>query len=207
MTIVVLASVTIVLGGVLAVSSAASLARGQSEGEPLTPEERRRAWWNVLSGALVAAGSVALLMTQLSSDKFWHRAEFAVAVVTIASVLVTWRDHRVKVSLLFRKPTKEIPGPRPGPELPLPAAGASGRQMAEWVDRKRFSTTRLRSGYDEEEVDLLLDKISGTFLGTASVPVRRWEVTTAHFTRTRTRPGYNEQEVDTFLADVGLRLT
>ena|SRR5450432_1261439 len=93
-----------------------------------------------------------------------------------------------------------------GPELPLPGAGASARQIAEWVDRKQFSTTRLRSGYDEEDVDILLDKIRDTFLGKEPAPVTQQEVRSAHFTRTHLRPGYAEEEVDTFLADVGRRL-
>jgi DivIVA domain-containing protein len=51
------------------------------------------------------------------------------------------------------------------PELPWPAEGASAEAEAEWVDRKIFSTTRLRPGYDEEEVDVFLDAIRDTFLG------------------------------------------
>jgi DivIVA domain-containing protein len=42
--------------------------------------------------------------------------------------------------------------------LPLPAEGASAGELAEWVDGKIFSTTRLRPGYVEEDVDAFLQQ-------------------------------------------------
>jgi hypothetical protein len=34
-----------------------------------------------------------------------------------------------------------------------PDSEADGAMLAEWVEARKFSTTRLRPGYDQEEVD------------------------------------------------------
>jgi DivIVA domain-containing protein len=85
---------------------------------------------------------------------------------------------------------------------PRSAGSARAEELAEWIDRKRFSTIRLRPGYDEEEVDLLLDGIRDTFLGARQPPVTPDEVANARFTTTRLRPGYVDTEVDAFLHEV-----
>jgi DivIVA domain-containing protein len=74
--------------------------------------------------------------------------------------------------------------------------------LAQWVEQKQFSTTRLRPGYDEREVDLFLDEIRDTFLGTRNPPLTPREVEKARFSTTRLRPGYDEEEVDIFLDEV-----
>ena len=84
---------------------------------------------------------------------------------------------------------------------------ARAEDLAEWIDRKVFSTTRLRPGYDEEEVDALLDDIRDTFLGTRQTPVTPDEVASTRFSRTRVRPGYVDAEVDAFLGELQVKLT
>ncbi len=68
------------------------------------------------------------------------------------------------------------------------------------------ATARLRPGYDEEEVDVVLDAIHDTFFGVAKTCLTPDEVRNVRFTRTRLRPGYDEADVDTFLEYVGTRL-
>jgi DivIVA domain-containing protein len=208
--IIVLASAAIVLGTVGAALPAARLARGGTDGQPLTPDKRRKAWQSVLSSGLLVVTALCQLMALLTSSEFWQRAELGAATVLILYTVATWFGAARTEGLLGGAPVATGPGVPPewpgGPELPAPAAGASARQMAEWVHRKHFSTTRLRPGYDQEEVDDLLDKIRDTFLGAELVPVTPREIGNAHFTRTHLRPGYSEEEVDTFLAAVGTRL-
>jgi len=70
----------------------------------------------------------------------------------------------------------------------------------------RFSTTRLRPGYDMEEVDAFLDAVRDTFLGVRQPPLTAEEIRAKQFATTRLRPGYDEEEVDAFLQDVEARL-
>jgi DivIVA domain-containing protein len=209
--VIVLAGAVVAMGITGATFSAVILVRGRTDGRPLAPDERRKSWQYVLSSALLAALALSEIMTLLSPSEFWPRAEIGAAIVLILYTVATWYGAARAEGLLGEAAAastdRGVPPEWPrGPELPQPAAGASGRQIAEWVHRKQFSTTRLRSGYDEEEVDILLDKVRDALLGTGPVPVTLQEVTSARFTRTHLRPGYVEEEVDAFLADVGLRL-
>ena len=70
----------------------------------------------------------------------------------------------------------------------------------------RFSTTRLRPGYDMGQVDAFLEAVRDTFLGVRHPPLTADEVRAKQFAVTRLRPGYDEQEVDAFLEDVEARL-
>jgi DivIVA domain-containing protein len=99
------------------------------------------------------------------------------------------------------------------------------------LQNEMFSTTPLRPGYDQEEVDTFLDQVTGELeqlireadeLRTAleevlrtgtepvisvSAPARASSPTLAdvrnvQFSTTRLRPGYDEREVDTFLDEV-----
>lgn len=70
----------------------------------------------------------------------------------------------------------------------------------------RFSTTRLRPGYDMEEVDGFLDAVHDTFLGVRQPPLTAEEIRAKRFAVTLLRLGYDEQEVDAFLEDVEARL-
>lgn len=68
------------------------------------------------------------------------------------------------------------------------------------------STTRLRPGYDMEEVNGFLDAVHDTFLGVRQPPLTAEEIRAKRFAVTLLRLGYDEQEVDAFLEDVEARL-
>ena len=89
------------------------------------------------------------------------------------------------------------------PERP-PVSGAILTEWAKWADSTRFSTRRLREGYDTAEVDAFVGAIRDTFLGVRRPPLT-WHA--AHGKQFPTaRPGYDVQEVDAFLDKAGPRL-
>lgn len=68
------------------------------------------------------------------------------------------------------------------------------------IDRIRnamFRTTRLGTGYDEEQVDTFLDRAIETLRSGYSPNVRG-----ARFTTTRLRPGYVRADVDGLLQEI-----
>ena len=71
--------------------------------------------------------------------------------------------------------------------------------MAETVRRAKFRTTRLRPGYDEQQVDAFLDEIVAALNGGRLDPA---VTRAAVFGTTRPRPGYVQQDVDDLLAKV-----
>jgi DivIVA domain-containing protein len=81
-----------------------------------------------------------------------------------------------------------------------------GAMLAEWVEARKFSTTRLRPGYNEEQVDAFLNAIRDTFLGIREPSLTPDEIRDKKFTTTRLRPGYYQEEVDAFLDEAELRL-
>ena len=72
--------------------------------------------------------------------------------------------------------------------------------MTDWQPR-RFSTTRLRAGYEIAEVNEFVARIEGT-LGRSMPPdrpVTAGDIEKAQFTATRFRMGYDEKEVNAAL--------
>ncbi len=72
------------------------------------------------------------------------------------------------------------------------------------IRNKKFHTVRLRPGYNEEDVDALLDRIEATLVALEGGPRRgplitAEEVRNSRFRTTRMSPGYREDEVDDFL--------
>jgi DivIVA domain-containing protein len=67
----------------------------------------------------------------------------------------------------------------------------------------RFTATKFRDGYDQDEVDSLLDRVADALRPVherrVPTPITRREVTGARFRATRWREGYDEAEVDAFL--------
>src|SRR5208282_2872829 len=87
-----------------------------------------------------------------------------------------------------------------------PDSDVGGTVLAEWVEARKFSTTRLRPGYDQEEVDVFLTAIRDSFLGVRRPSLTPDEIRNKQFSTTRLRPGYDEEEVDAFLDEAELRL-
>ena len=92
----------------------------------------------------------------------------------------------------------------PSDSAPSPEAGSI--ILSEWAGSRDFSTTRLRPGYDIEEVDAFLEAIRQTFLGIREPSLTTDEIRNKQFSTTRLRPGYDEEEVDAFLDAAELRL-
>ncbi len=72
------------------------------------------------------------------------------------------------------------------------------------IRNKKFHTVRLRPGYNEEDVDALLDRIEATLVALEGgprkgPPITAEEVRNSRFRTTRLSPGYREDEVDDFL--------
>ena len=87
-----------------------------------------------------------------------------------------------------------------------PDPEVDGVVLAGWAGTRAFSTTRLRPGYDIDEVDAFLRAIRETFAGIREPSLTPDEIRTKQFSTTRLRPGYDEEEVDAFLDEAESRL-
>ncbi|PSK99568.1 DivIVA domain-containing protein [Murinocardiopsis flavida] len=84
------------------------------------------------------------------------------------------------------------------------------------VRNRYFDTTRMHTGYDEEEVDSFLDHVEATLVtlrdgkdapgATESGMLTAARVRAERFTTTRLRPGYAPDQVDAFLDEVAAEL-
>jgi DivIVA domain-containing protein len=74
------------------------------------------------------------------------------------------------------------------------------------VKTRGFGTTRLRPGYDIDEVDAFLSAIRNTFLGIREPSLTPEEIRVKQFTTTCLRPGYEQLEVDAVLDEAESRL-
>jgi DivIVA domain-containing protein len=75
------------------------------------------------------------------------------------------------------------------------------QDLIERIQNAKFRTTRLSPGYDEREVDNLLDRLVATLRASAlpdPAELRSLQVTT----RRLLRPGYVRQDVDNLLSEV-----
>ena len=89
------------------------------------------------------------------------------------------------------------------PDRPL-VSGAILAGWAKWADSTRFSTSRLREGYDKAEVDAFRSVVRDTFLGVRRPPLT-WPA--AHGKQFPTHwPGYDVEQVDAFLDKAEPRL-
>ena len=94
---------------------------------------------------------------------------------------------------------QQRPESAPDPEV-------DGAGLAAWVGTRAFSTTRLRPGYDIDQVDAFLRAIRDTFVGIREPSLTPDEIRNKQFSTTRLRPGYDEEEVDAFLDEAESRL-
>jgi DivIVA domain-containing protein len=97
---------------------------------------------------------------------------------------------------------------RPGP-LDEKVSGATLIDWAAWAASTTFSSTGLKSGYDEQEVDAFRSAVRDTFLGGAvfwvsTPPVRSGDLRGKQFSTHRR--GYDKEQVDAFLEAAGFRL-
>jgi DivIVA domain-containing protein len=106
-----------------------------------------------------------------------------------------WRFWTAAPSAAADSPGLDNPEDTLGPVV-VPDAAA----LIELIRTARFSTTRLRPGYDEQDVDKFLDKLIAGLGEDGRLNATR--VRDVKFSTTRLRPGYTEQEVDDFLDEV-----
>jgi len=95
-------------------------------------------------------------------------------------------------------------GQQPSESAPDPEV--DGAELAGWVETREFSTTRLRPGYDIDQVDGFLGAIRDTFLGIREPSLTPDEIRAKQFTATHLRPGYEQLEVDAVLDEAESRL-
>ena len=87
-----------------------------------------------------------------------------------------------------------------------PDTEVAGALLAESAEPPAFATTRLRPGYDIDEVDAFLLAIRDTFLGIREPSLTPDEIREKQFSTTRLRAGYDEEEVDAFLDEAQTKL-
>ncbi|MFW5420633.1 DivIVA domain-containing protein [Nocardiopsis sp. CNT-189] len=127
---------------------------------------------------------------------------------TPSSGPVTWTGPQPRV------PAAPPPVERPASPPPPPSrAGAHARaeprgsMSPEHIRGKRFATTRLTTGYNEDEVDDFLDAAEATLDALIKrrpegVLITASEVERVRFSTTRARPGYDPGQVDAFLDEL-----
>lgn len=98
------------------------------------------------------------------------------------------RDHE-RVVASIRSAIEVSPESSWRVSWPAPDAEAGGVMLAGWVEARGFSTTRLRYGYDREEVDAFLTEIRDSFLGLRQPSLTPEEIRGKCFSTTRLRPG------------------
>jgi DivIVA domain-containing protein len=210
----VLAWALIGVGILGAAPSVIKLTTGRARPLMAKPGARSEAWSDLRRSLTAVAGGVAILLGSLDSRAggFWWLAG-APVIALLGWDLVSWLRSR-----MARKPDGEAgedisrPGASPSGEqgcpemLSFPAVSASAAELAGWVDRMTFSTTRWRPGYVKEDVDACLDDIREAFLGVRVTALTPDEVRNIRFASTLFQPGYDEEEVDTFLDHVKARL-
>ncbi|WP_248960593.1 DivIVA domain-containing protein [Sphaerisporangium perillae] len=75
-------------------------------------------------------------------------------------------------------------------------------EQAARVERVLFRPGRLGAGYNEDEVDIFLDRVVATLRGTTDHPLTADQVRTAQFSTVVFKSGYAVTQVDAFLAEI-----
>jgi DivIVA domain-containing protein len=99
-----------------------------------------------------------------------------------------------------------LAGPGQQPSEPAQDSEIDGTGLAKWVEATKFSTVRLRRGYDVDQVDAFLDAIRNTFFGIREPPLTPDEIRNKQFSISLLRPGYHQEEIDAFLDEAELKL-
>jgi len=74
------------------------------------------------------------------------------------------------------------------------------------IDRPRFSTTRMREGYDVADVDATVDRVMASLEGDGATGITPAEIEQLRFTPVRLGAGYDMGEVDAWLDTVTAEL-
>ena len=162
-----------------------------------------RVWSDLLLGLGLLGGGVLYLgdphYPQHITGLRWIPAGFAVAglVLTVVPWIMSRRARRLDASSAGGPGLSSASMPDPGPAI-APDAKTAG--LIERIKTVTFSTTRLSSGYDEEEVDVFLDQLAAA-LGRDG-QVDRPELRDVQFSTTWMRPGYVIADVDAFMEEV-----
>lgn len=196
-----------------AAPSVIKLTAGRARPQMAEPGARSEAWSDLRRSLTVVAGGLSMLLGILDSGAGAFRWLAGAPVFAFLGWdLVSWLRSRMagkpdgEAGEDAIRPDASASGEQPSPRmLSFPAVSASAAEVAEWVDRKIFSTTRLRPGYVQEEVDVFLDTIRDAFLGVRATALTLDEVRNIRFAQTRLRPGYDEEDVDIFLDYVRAR--
>ncbi|MEU8266191.1 DivIVA domain-containing protein [Sphaerisporangium sp. NPDC049002] len=103
----------------------------------------------------------------------------------------------------------ETPGGPKSPEAPNGQRPVAEALMEAWletqavrVERVLFRPGRLGAGYNEDEVDVFLDRIVATLRGTTDHPLTAEQVRVATFSTVMFKTGYAVAQVDAFLAEI-----
>jgi DivIVA domain-containing protein len=187
---------------------------GRARPQMAEPGARREAWSDLRSSlTAVALGLSTLLGTLDSRAGAFQWLAGAPVYAVLSWGLVSWLRTRKAgkpdggAGEDGSRPDASVSGEQRCPGmLSFPAVSASAAEVAEWVDGTTFSTTRLRPGYVQEEVDVFLDTVRDAFLGVRATALTSDEVRNIRFATTRFRVGYDEEDVDTFLDHVQARL-
>jgi DivIVA domain-containing protein len=145
----------------------------------------------VWSGLLVGPG-VLFSGIYLRGPQEWIPATLITAGLMLP--VVPWIVSRRRARRLG---SSSASTPGLGPAITLDARSTG---LIERIKTVRFSTTRLSPGYDEEEVDVFLDKLVATLSQAGQLD--RSELRDVRFSMTRMRPGYVMPDVDAFLEEV-----
>ncbi len=201
------------LGVLAAAPRVIELTAGRARLQVAEPGARRKAWSGLAQSLKpVAVGLLALVVADPSAEAFlWPTLALVFAFLgwdVLSSLRSGKRGRRDKVTGeagggSAASASGEQPSAR---KASLPGVSASGAELAEWIDRTTFSTTRLRPGYAQEDVDVFLDRISDAFLRADVIALTCDDVRNIRFATTRWRPGYDEEDVDKFLDTVQARL-
>jgi DivIVA domain-containing protein len=191
----------IILAATFGARAVGEVATARRAGERLRAVLARK-WPGLYSAVLLFA--VGVLHLRYPQQRPWWWWIYVVALVPALLMLaLPGIMSRRRAGLPWWRVGARVPSPSPSPAGFTGPAGTPGPGMLDLIEKiknAKFSTTRLSPGYDEEEVDVFLDKLIAA-LSEGRQVTEAW-LLNARFSATRLRPGYVMQDVDSFLDEV-----